>query len=88
MNSKEANEHGFDTQYDYCCAEKAAGCFSDSSCPDFCTKKLNSRTRMSSPDAGFYLKWQFDDDGVPFGCDCFEQDDIAKKHTFHTYVYS
>ncbi len=79
--SKEAISHGYNSNYEYCCAEKAAGCFANSTCPSLCTRNIVSRTRMTSPEVGFYIKWKIDDDGMPFGCDCFEQDSIGEKQS-------
>ena len=36
---------------------------------------------MTSPDVGFYFKWEIDDEGLPYGCDVFNTVTLDCGHT-------
>ncbi len=78
-----AQEHGYKNGWEWCCAEKASRCYETGTCPPACTRQAQGRLRETSADIGFYLKWQIDDQGLPYGCGIF--DNIQGGHSKETF---
>jgi hypothetical protein len=48
------------------------GCGAKGTCPDFCGNyPIQNRIRHLSTDVGYYLKFDFDSNGLPKGCSGF-----------------
>ena len=48
------------------------GCGATDTCPDFCGNyPIQNRIRHLSTDVGYYLKFDFDSNGLPQGCSGF-----------------
>ena len=48
------------------------GCGATGTCPEFCGNyPIQNRIRHLSTDVGYYLKFDFDKDGLPQGCSSF-----------------
>lgn len=56
------------TALDWCCKQKEDGCAAKGTCDPACTITAQNRIRHLGSDVGFFLKWDIDDNGVPYGC--------------------
>ena len=59
----------------YCCEQKNKGCGMSGTCDPECTRTVQNRIRHLSADVGFYLKWEYDEEGFPSTkyCDAFSR---------------
>ena len=66
---KYAQDKGFDSMYEYCCQIQADGCgtIDGLPCDPECEQAVQNRIRHLSSDVGFYLKFDFDGQGLPTG---------------------
>ena len=66
---KYAQDKGFDSMYEYCCQIQADGCGTKDGlpCDPECEQAVQNRIRYLSSDVGFYLKFDFDGQGLPTG---------------------
>ena len=58
--------------WQYCCKQKKEECWKTDSCDPDCTRGVQDRIRHLSSDVGFYLKWDYDEEGYPRGCGVFD----------------
>ena len=58
--------------WQYCCKQKKEECWKTDSCDPDCTRGVQDRIRHLSSDVGFYLKWDYDEEGFPRGCGVFD----------------
>ena len=70
----------FKNEYNECCTAIKNGCKETKTCPDKCTKNVQNRARFTSPDIGFYYKWDIDDEGYPTNCDIFDKNSHDQFH--------
>lgn len=66
---KYAKDKGFNSMYEYCCKIQADGCGTTNGepCDPECEQAVQNRMRHLSSDVGFYLKFDFDEEGLPTG---------------------
>ena len=65
--------------WEYCCKQKQDECWKTNSCDEECTRTVQNRIRHLGSDVGFYLKFEYDEQGYPkkvnddgSSCDAFK----------------
>ena len=57
------------------------GCGAKGTCPEVCTDyPIQNRIRHLNTDVGYYLKFDFDSNGLPYGCSAWEKGKLAKRN--------
>merc|ERR1712012_1019837 len=51
--------------WEYCCKQKQDECWKTNSCDEECTRTVQNRIRHLGSDVGFYLKFEYDEQGYP-----------------------
>lgn len=78
--------------WEYCCKQKNDECWKSDSCDEECTRTVQNRIRHLSSDVGFYLKFEFDEQGYPkkvnddgTSCDAFR--DVGPYDWKYRYTF-
>ena len=68
---EKAVANGFESGYEYCCDLQSKG-LND----EICNQPVQNRIRHLSSDVGFYYQFDFDQEGLPTGCDVMERSEL------------